>query len=84
LILYSRHAEDRLAERSIAKADVETAIRNPVQIVEARYGRLAAGIRLGSRRFLVVVYERRKEDFIVITAVKVNEEGARRFGFTRV
>lgn len=73
-----------MAERLIAKVEVEKALRSPLEVVPVRYGRSAALNRLSRRAFLVVIYERGQEDFIVVTAVKVNKAGAKRYGFTRV
>jgi mRNA-degrading endonuclease RelE of RelBE toxin-antitoxin system len=70
-------------ERSIAKSDVDETISNPTQAITVRYGRKAAFRRL-RRGYLVVIYEEREEDFIVVTAVKVNKERVRRYGFTRI
>ena len=84
MITYPRHAKERIAERKIRPDDVETAIKEPFELIGARYGRFAACLKLQRSGFLIVVYEREDEDFLVVTAVKVNREGAKRFGFTRV
>jgi plasmid stabilization system protein ParE len=84
LIRYSEHAEKRLAERSILAKDVESTIRDPLELAPVRYGRQAACRLLPHGRFLVVFYEQEEEDFIVVTAVKTDKEGARRYGFIGV
>ena len=84
MIRYSDHAEKRMAERSIPREEIEKAIRNPLELIPARYGRHAACNLLPGGRFLVVIYEGEEEDFIVVTAVKTNKEGVRRVGFTRI
>ncbi|HXW94083.1 MAG TPA: DUF4258 domain-containing protein [Nitrososphaerales archaeon] len=84
MIRYSEHAGKRLAERSIQVRDVEIAIRNILDLVQVRYGRFAVCGLLPSGKFVVVVYEKEEEDFIVITAVKTNREGARRYGFSGI
>ena len=84
MIRYSEHAEKRLTERSILVRDIESAIRNPLDLVQVRYGRLAVCGLLPGGKFVVVVYEKEEEDFIVVTAVKTNREGARRYGFTGI
>lgn len=84
MIRYSDHAEKRLAERSISASDVVNAVRNPLELVPARYGRHAVYGLLPDEKLLVVIYEREGEDFIVVTAVKTNREGAKRYGFTRI
>ena len=84
MIRYSEHAEKRRVERSIDSRDVENVIQDPLEVIPARFGRNAACKLLEEGLFLVVVYERRDEDFIVITAVKLSKRGAMRFGFTRI
>lgn len=84
MITYSRHAEERVAERRIRIEDVERTLKEPLEVIGARYGRFAACMKLRQNALLVVVYEKGGEDFLVVTAVKVNREGAKRFGFTRV
>ena len=64
--------------------DVESTIRSPLESMPVRYGRHAVRGLLPGGRFLVVIYEQVEEDFIVVTAVKTNKEGATRYGFTRV
>ena len=73
-----------MVERSISAEEVEVAVRNPREAIPARYGRHAVSSLLPDGRFLVVIYEREEEDFIVVTAVKTNKEGAGRIGFTRI
>ena len=84
LIRYSDHAQKRMVERSISTKDIETAIGSPLEVIPVRYGRHAVYNLLPGERFLVVIYEQEEEDFIVVTAVKTNKEGARRVGFTRI
>ena len=84
MIAYSRHAKERIAERRIKPEDVQRAISEPFELIGARYGRFAACLELQRSSYLTVIYEREDEDFLVVTAVKVNREGAKRFGFTRV
>jgi hypothetical protein len=73
-----------MTERSISQEDVEVTIRNPRETVLVKYGRLAALSPLRRGRHLVVVYEQEDQDFILITAVKVNKRGAGKYGFTRI
>ena len=84
MIRYSDHAVKRMDERSILREDVETAIRNPLELVLARHGRRAVCSLLPGGKILVAIYEQEEEGFIVVTAVKTNREGARRVGFTRI
>ena len=84
MIRYSPHARARLAERSIAQRDVEGTVRSPIEVVPVKYGRRAAFSRLSRGKHLVVVYEQEAQDFIVVTAVKVNKRGVGKYGFTGV
>ncbi len=84
MIRYSSHARKRMAERSISEGDVEAALTSPLELISTRYGRNAACGRLAGRKFIIVICEPDREDFIVVTAVKVTKERAKRYGFTRV
>ena len=53
-------------------------------VVQTRYGRRVACKRLVGRKYVVVVFEEDREDFIVVTALKVNKDRLRKYGFTRV
>jgi hypothetical protein len=54
-LVYSKHAEDRLADRNISKADVEKVLADPdVDQPRVRGGRIYAR-RVGERRITVVV-----------------------------
>jgi hypothetical protein len=81
---YSSHAERRMRERNISKTEVEQTLAHPLEIVETRYGRKAACRRVDSGYCLVVIFEGMAEELIVVTALKVNTERVRRYGFTRV
>lgn len=83
MIKYSSHARKRMLERSISVREVEEALSSPLEVIQTRYGRRAACKRLSSGKFVVVVFEV-EGDFIVVTAVKVNKNRARRYGFSRV
>jgi Domain of unknown function (DUF4258) len=84
LVRYISHAKERMKERSITETEVEEALARPLETVQTRYGRSAACALRESGRCLVVIFERSQEDFLVITALKVDQDRARRFGFTRV
>ena len=84
MVRYASHARDRMTERSITEAEVEETLASPLEVVPTRYGRSAACIEQGSGKYLVVIFEGPPEDFIVVTAIKVDKGRARRYGFTRV
>lgn len=84
MVRYISHAKERMKERSITETEVEETLARPLETVPTRYGRSAACALQESGRCLVVISERSQEGFLVITALKVDEDRARRFGFTRV
>jgi hypothetical protein len=55
-----------------------------LEIVETRYGSKAACRRVDSDHCLVVIFEGVAEESIVVTALRVNAERVRKYGFTRV
>jgi hypothetical protein len=81
---YSSHARKRMLERFINESDVESALARPLEVVQTRYGRKAACKRQPGGKYLVVVFEEAGEDFIVVTAVKVDRNRVGRYGFARV
>ncbi len=81
---YSSHARKRMLERSITVREVESTLAYPLEVVQTRYGRRAACRRLAGGKYLVAVFEGAGEDFIVVTAVRVDKNRVRRYGFTQV
>lgn len=63
---------------------VERMLADPLEVVPTRYGRMVACEELQDHKYIVVIFEEAGEDLTVITAVKVDREGARRYGFARV
>jgi hypothetical protein len=84
MVSYVSHARERMKERSIAEAEVGETLARPLEVVPTRYGRSAACTVQEGGRCLVVIFERSQEDFLVVTALKVDRDRARRLGFTRV
>lgn len=80
---YSAHAKRRMLERSISEEEVRAAINDPMDTVETRYGRTAVCAR-SAEKYIVVVLEKASGELIVVTALKVDKERARRYGFRRV
>ena len=81
----SAHAKKRMRERSIHARDVEGVLHNPIEVIETKYARRAALGRLSTGgKFVLVVFEVSGEGFIVVTAIKIDGDRARRYGFTRV
>lgn len=84
VVTYSTHAERRMRERSISKPEVEETLARPLEVRETRYERKAACRRIGGDDYLVVIFEDSAEDLIVVTALKVDRERVKKYGFTRV
>jgi len=80
---YSAHAKRRMLERSISEEEVRATVDHPLETVQTRYGRTAACAK-AEEKYIVVVLEQGAGDLIVATALKVDKERARRYGFNRV
>jgi hypothetical protein len=53
-LIYTKHAEQRLLERSIAKKDVEKALRHPTRIESVVIGDFRVFLKLSDTKELVV------------------------------
>jgi hypothetical protein len=84
MIRYALHAKTRMVERSISESQIEEALARPLEVVPTRYERRATCTQLDNGKYLIVVFEGAHEDFLVVTAMKVDRGRARRYGFTRV
>ena len=83
MVKYSAHARSRMLERSISEPEVQAAVDSPLETIKTRHGRTA--VCAGSAgKYLVVVLEKSGGELIVVTALKVDKERARRYGFDRV
>ena len=81
---YTAHALARILERGISKHEVEQSLADPIDTRIMRNGRTAACSRPKGGRCLIVIFEQTDEDLIVVTALKVSSERAKRYGFTGV
>ena len=73
-----------MAERGISADEVEVTLDSPVEVTTVRYGRRAACRHFPECHYVVVIFEPVEEELIVVTAVRVDEERVRRYGFSRV
>lgn len=77
-VRYIRHAERRLAERGISKADVEAVIADPEVVLppkdKSKTNRTDLMKYVGGRRIHVVVEDWGAEDPLVITAYVPGEK----------
>ena len=83
MIRFSQHALKRAEERGIDLSQVELVIREPLEVIDVKFGRKAAFRQLGEK-YLVAVYEEQNDEIVVVTALKVDKERLRRYGFSRV
>lgn len=66
-IVYTRHAEEKIAERKISRAIIEHSLKNPDTVLEAAFGKQIAH-KLIRNKLLRIVYTQRSEKYTVITA----------------
>ena len=66
MIIYTDHAEERIAGRGIQKEWVEEAIKKPDKVMDVRHGRKQA-IKKVNREEISVVYAKEGDNVIVIT-----------------
>ena len=73
-----------MLERSITEEEVKGTLEHPLELIQIRYGRKAACGRLSGGKYVIVIFEEAEQDFIVVTAVEMDRNRVRRYGFTRV
>jgi len=73
-----------MLERDISKGEVEEALAHPIEIRQTRSGRAATCGSPEAGRCLIVIYEESDEGLIVVTALRVSSEKAKKYGFTAV
>ena len=66
MIVYTDHAEERMAGRGIEKVWVEEAIKRPDEVIGVRYGRKQAIKKINDKE-ISFVYAKEGRNFIVIT-----------------
>jgi hypothetical protein len=82
-ILISEHAKRRAEERKITVEQVGDVIRQPVEIIEVKFGRKAAYREYGDK-YVVVIFEEQKDEIVVVTTLRVDRERLKRYGFSGV
>ena len=82
-IRYRPHALVRMRERNIEERHVERVIASPTETVEVRFSRQASFGNVNGHR-LLVIYQVSGSITEVITTFWINEEGLRKYGFTRI
>ena len=72
-----------MLERSITVPEVQETVDGPLETIQTKHGRTAVCAR-SAAKYLVVVLEKSGGELIVVTALKVDKERARRYGFNRI
>ncbi len=65
-VRYTRHAEEKAAERKIPKRLIENVLKNPEEVVAGAFGRKIAH-KFISGKLLRIVYEEHSETLVIIT-----------------
>jgi hypothetical protein len=71
-----------MKERQIEQSHIEQVLASPTETIEVRFSRQASFRNINGRR-LRVIYQINAE-VEVVTAFWINEDGLRKYGFTRV
>jgi hypothetical protein len=72
-----------MKERQIERSHVEQVLASSTETIEVRFSRRASFGNVNGRR-LLVIYQINADEVEVITAFWINEDGLRKYGFTRV
>jgi len=72
-----------MKERNIEERQVERVIASPTETVEVRFSRQACFGNVNGRR-LLIIYQVSGTMTEVVTTFWINEEGLRKYGFTRI
>jgi hypothetical protein len=83
IIRVSEHAFKRIKEREIDIELIEQVIKDPLEVIDVKFGRKAAYREL-SGYYLVVIFEEQKDEIVVVTVLKVDEVRLNRYGFNRI
>jgi hypothetical protein len=72
-----------MKERQVEQSHVDQVLASPTETIEVRFSRRASFGNVNGRR-LLVIYEINADEVEVVTAFWINEDGLRKYGFTRV
>ena len=72
-IIYSNHANEKIAERKISKSTIENSLKNPDTVMDSRAGTRVAH-KLINDKLLRIVYRAEKQTCIVISAYYTHPE----------
>jgi len=72
-----------MKERQIEQSHIQQVLASPTETIDVRFSRRATFGNVNGRR-LPVIYEINAGEVEVVTAFWINEDGLRKYGFTRV
>ena len=72
-----------MEERGIEKEEIEFVIGEPREVIQVKYGRLAAFDYFNGEG-LVVIYQKHNDKIEVVTAIRADKRRLRRYGFSRI
>ena len=83
IIRVSEHGLKRIKEREIDINFIEQVIKDPLEVIDVKFGRKAAYRELNGY-YLVVIFEEQKDEIVVVTVLKVDDVRLNRYGFNRI
>jgi len=83
IIRVSEHALKRIEEREIDIELIQQVIKDPLEMIDVKFGRKAAYKELKDY-YLVVIFEEQKDEIVVVTVLKVDDVRLNRYGFNRI
>jgi len=82
-IRVSAHALKRIREREVEIELIEQVMKEPLEVIDVKFGRKAA-YREVNDYYLVVIFEEQKDEIVVVTVLKVDDVRLNRYGFSRI
>ncbi len=79
----SAHALKRIKEREVDIELIEQVIKEPLEVIDVKFGRKAA-YREFNGYYLVVIFEEQNDEIVVVTVLKVDDVRLNRYGFSRI
>ena len=73
----------RIKERDIDIELIDQVIKEPLEIIDVKFGRKAACGKLDDH-YLVVIFEEQKDEIVIVTVLKVDDMRLNRYGFSRI
>ncbi len=83
MIRFSEHSLRRAEERGITLEQIKLVVQEPSEVIDVKFGRKAA-FKQFREEYVVVIYEERNNEIVVVTTLKVDRERLIRYGFVGV